>query len=132
MEEKKFEKKNEQKIEKEFEKRPFEERKKESERILDAYPNRIPIFCDAGPICKLPKIDKNKFLVPKDLTISQFSYVIRKRIKLKSEEAIFLLAYNNNNHIYLNSTSKIINIYNDYKSEDGFLRIYYSGEAIFG
>ena len=37
----------------------------------------------------LPDIDKNKYLVPKDLTIGQFSYVIRKT-KNNTRTAIFL------------------------------------------
>eukprot|EP00494_Astrolonche_serrata_P022400 UN22657 len=31
-----------------------------------------------------------RFLVPADLTVGQFVYVIRKRIKLQPEQAIFL------------------------------------------
>ena len=42
---------------------------------------------DIGNICD---IDKNKFLVPKDLTLGQFVYVIRKRMKLPPEKAIFV------------------------------------------
>lgn len=35
-------------------------------------------------------IDKKKYLVPADLTVGQFVYVIRKRIKLSPEKAIFI------------------------------------------
>lgn len=35
-------------------------------------------------------IDKKKYLVPSDLTCGQFVYVIRKRLKLPAEKAIFL------------------------------------------
>jgi GABA(A) receptor-associated protein len=39
-------------------------------------------------------IDKKKYLVLADLTIGQFVYVIRKRIKLSSEKAIFIFVKN--------------------------------------
>lgn len=38
----------------------------------------------------IPTIDKKKYLVPADLTVGQFVYVIRKRIKLSPEKAIFI------------------------------------------
>ncbi|XP_075774366.1 gamma-aminobutyric acid receptor-associated protein-like 2 isoform X1 [Pelodiscus sinensis] len=35
-------------------------------------------------------IDKRKYLVPSDITVAQFMWIIRKRIQLPSEKAIFL------------------------------------------
>ena len=40
--------------------------------------------------CSLPGIDKKKYLVPGDLTVGQFVYVIRKRIKLEHEKTLFI------------------------------------------
>ncbi|KAI7985216.1 Autophagy-related protein 8e [Camellia lanceoleosa] len=37
---------------------------------------------------------QNKYLVPADLTVGQFVYVIRKRIKLSAEKAIFIFVDN--------------------------------------
>lgn len=55
-------------------------------------------------------------------------YVIRKRIKLPSEVALFGIV--NENMI---STSKLLSeLYNSYKSNDGFLYVYYEGENVFG
>ncbi|KAF5729860.1 autophagy-related protein 8f [Tripterygium wilfordii] len=42
----------------------------------------------------IPNIDKKKYLVPADLTVGQFVYVIRKRIKLSAEKAIFIFVDN--------------------------------------
>ena len=69
----------------------LEARKASAALIRAKHPDRIPVIVrkregDAA----LPDIDKRKFLVPSDLTISQFMYVIRKRIKLAPEQAIFL------------------------------------------
>ena len=101
----------------------------ESERILSKYPDRIPIICEkALGQYDLPDIDKTKYLVPYDLTLGQFIYVIRKRLKLEPEEAMFLFV--NNKMMSINST--IMNVYYYEKDPDGFLYIKYSKENMFG
>ncbi len=42
------------------------------------------------PKSPIADIDKRKFLVPNDITIAQFMWIIRKRIQLSPEKAIFL------------------------------------------
>lgn len=39
-------------------------------------------------------VDHRRYLVPADLTVGQFVYVIRKRIKLSAEKAIFIFVDN--------------------------------------
>ncbi|CAO3697742.1 unnamed protein product [Rhizopus microsporus] len=68
----------------------FEKRKAEADRIRQKYPDRIPVICEKVEKSDIPTIDKKKYLVPADLTVGQFVYVIRKRIKLSSEKAIFM------------------------------------------
>ena len=76
----------------------------------------------------IPSIDKKKYLVPADLTVGQFVYVIRKRIKLSAEKAIFIFVDN-----VLPPTGAIMSaIYDEKKDEDGFLYVTYSGENTFG
>ncbi|CAK9173199.1 unnamed protein product [Ilex paraguariensis] len=76
----------------------------------------------------IPNIDKKKYLVPADLTVGQFVYVIRKRIKLSAEKAIFIFVDN-----ALPPTGAIMSaIYEEQKDEDGFLYVTYSGENTFG
>ncbi|KAF5761009.1 putative autophagy protein Atg8 ubiquitin [Helianthus annuus] len=76
----------------------------------------------------IPNIDKKKYLVPADLTVGQFVYVIRKRIKLSAEKAIFIFVEN-----VLPPTGAIMStIYDEKKDEDGFLYVTYSGENTFG
>lgn len=107
----------------------FEKRKKEADRILEKYPEKIPVIVQkALNNTLLPEIDKNKYLVPKDLSIGQFSYVIRKRIKLKPEDALFISIENT-----IPPTSSILlQIYEEYKDKDGFLYVEISGESTFG
>ncbi|KAL5709197.1 Autophagy-related protein 8g [Ranunculus cassubicifolius] len=76
----------------------------------------------------IPNIDKKKYLVPADLTVGQFVYVIRKRIKLSAEKAIFIFVDN-----VLPATGAIMSaIYEEKKDEDEFLYVTYSGENTFG
>lgn len=40
------------------------------------------MICEKAEKSDIPEIDKRKYLVPADLTVGQFVYVIRKRIML--------------------------------------------------
>lgn len=109
----------------------FQKRLEESTRVLTKYPDRIPIICEKIESKKnddIPEIDKKKYLVPTNLTIGQFLYVIRSRIKLPPEKAIFLFV----GGLIPSSTTIISQIYDAKKDKDGFLYIYYSGENTFG
>tara|TARA_B100000900_G_C20237610_1_gene576531 strand:+ start:148 stop:510 length:363 start_codon:yes stop_codon:yes gene_type:complete len=110
-------------------KHTFDKRKSESKRILERYPDRYPIIVEKDSNCKvLPDIDKNKYLVPQDLTIGQFSYVIRKRLKIKEETAIFLF-----HEQTLPPTSEMLQTFlKDKQEPDGFYYFTYSGENAFG
>lgn len=106
------------------------ERIKESNRILTKYPDRIPIICEknvnASKDC--PIIEKNKYLLSKDITVGQFMYIIRKRLNIPANKALFLFIGN----IIPSSTNHIISLYNSYKDIDNFLYINYSFENTFG
>ena len=56
-------------------KHTFDRRVKESQRILEKYPDRFPIIIEKHRKCDFD-IDKNKYLVPKDLTVGQLIFVI--------------------------------------------------------
>ena len=107
----------------------LEDRKKESNRVLTNYPNKIPIICEKSKQSeKIPDIDKHKYLIPMELTVGQFMFVIRKRMKLAPEMAIYIFIKG-----AVPPTSALISsLYNDYKDEDGFLYLEYSGENTFG
>lgn len=107
---------------------PFEKRESEARRIREKYPDRIPVICEKDPRSDIVDIDKKKYLVPQDLTVGQFVYVIRKRIKLNPEKAIYIFINNR-----LPPTAALMSsIYEEQKDEDGFLYVTYSGENTFG
>nr|GEW71212.1 autophagy-related protein 8f [Tanacetum cinerariifolium] len=104
----------------------LEKRRAEAARIRDKYPDRIPVIVEKGERSDVPNIDKKKYLVPADLTVGQFVYVIRKRIKLSAEKAIFIFVDN-----ALPPTGAIMSsIYEEKKDEDGFLYVTYSDMLI--
>lgn len=110
------------------EKFPLQKRKDEAEKILQKYPDRVPIIVEKFPGSDIPEIDKKKYLVPSDLTVGQFVYVVRKRIKLLPEQAIYLFVNNT-----LPPTSSLISqVYKEHKDADNFLYFLYSGESTFG
>ena len=108
----------------------FEDRLLESRRIRDKFPGRIPLIAERADRCiNIPEIDKCKFLAPCDLTIGQFIYIVRRRITLSPEKALFLFISGN----VLPTTSMLIGeAYSTYADTDGFLYIRYSGENTFG
>jgi len=106
----------------------LEQRTNECSRILNKHPTRVPIIVCKDKNCALDEIDKRKYLTPKDLTLAQFIYVIRKRIKLKPEEALFIMI---NNKIVPGKFT-LSEVYEDNKDEDGFLYITYTSENTFG
>eukprot|EP00882_Tetradesmus_deserticola_P000304 GHRQ01000337.1.p2 GENE.GHRQ01000337.1~~GHRQ01000337.1.p2 ORF type:complete len:137 (+),score=55.97 GHRQ01000337.1:206-616(+) len=107
---------------------PLEKRQAEAARIRDKYPDRIPVIVEKAEKSDIPDIDKKKYLVPSDLTVGQFVYVIRKRIKLSPEKAIFIFVKN----VLPPTAALMSSVYEDHKDEDGFLYITYSGENTFG
>lgn len=110
------------------EKFTYEERYSESNRVLTKYPGKIPIVCEKEKNSKMVEIDKHKYLVSIDVSVAQFIYILRSRLKLPPEKAIFLFI----NGIIPTSSSLLIDYYIRYKDLDGFLYITYSSENVFG
>lgn len=107
----------------------FEKRKSEACRISDKYKGRVPIIVEVNDSSKREiTLDKNKYLVPFDLTAGQFLFIIRKRIKIEPEKALFIF-FNNT----LPSTADTVGcIYKEKKDKDGFLYATISLESTFG
>ncbi|KAM4744013.1 gamma-aminobutyric acid receptor-associated protein-like 2 isoform 1-T1 [Anableps anableps] len=130
----------------------LEHRCLESTKIRSKYPDRVPVSVrgGAGAAPRLPAsltalcvcqvivekvsgsqivdIDKRKYLVPSDITVAQFMWIIRKRIQLPSEKAIFLFV----DKTVPQSSITMGQLYDKEKDEDGFLYVAYSGENTFG
>lgn len=106
----------------------FEERLAESKKIREKYPDRIPVIVEKNETATVNQIDKRKYLVPKDLSFSQFLYIVRKRINLNQSEALFLFV----NNKLVPSNKSIFDVYDKEQDKDGFLYIIYNNENTFG
>ncbi|XP_060616913.2 microtubule-associated proteins 1A/1B light chain 3C-like [Anolis sagrei] len=118
------------------ENRPFKQRKRLATRIREAtdirakYPNKIPVIVERYQKEKsLPKLDRTKFLVSEDISISQFIFTLRNRMSLTSTQAFYLLV--NNNCLPCQSMT-VAEVYRDNKDEDGFLYVTYASQEMFG
>ena len=114
-----------------FSDKQFNKRLDESSRILIKYPDRLPIIITKDPKNNtLPDIDKQKYLVPKDLTIGQFQYVIRKRLRLDPSKSLFIFFADAN--VLASTSSQINHVYEQYKNSDNFLYCVYTEQEVFG
>lgn len=102
------------------------ERRDQADRIKRMYPNRIPIIVNTG--VGVPKLDKQKYLVPRDLKACEFMCVIRKRITISAEESLYMFF----NEKIVVSSSMMGKVYEDNKSEDNFLYVHICIENTFG
>ena len=106
------------------------ERRKECDKIRNQFPEKIPIICEKDPKSNIRDIDKTKYLVPADLTVSNFNLMIRKRIEIPQEAAFYLLA---NGKASITGDRLLSDVYEEYRDpEDGFLYIAYASELTWG
>lgn len=77
------------------------------------------VICEKLEISDIANIDKKKYLVPADLTVGQFVWVIKKRIKIAPETAVFIFI----DDVMPPSAALMSSIYDEHKDEDGFLYI---------
>lgn len=106
----------------------FEKRRQEGEKIRKKYPDRIPVIVEKAPKARIGELDKKKYLVPSDLTVGQFYFLIRKRIHLRPEDALFFFVNN-----CIPPTSYTMGaLYQEHHEEDYFLYIAFSDESVYG
>ncbi len=108
----------------------FEKRQEECNRITHKYPDRLPIICQRAKnaTSDCPVIDKKKYLVPSDLSVGQFIYVVRKRCNLNATKSIYFCVDGS-----IPATGKLLkSLHEECKEKDGFLYIYYNTENTFG
>ena len=106
----------------------FAERKRTSDSLMLKYPDRVPIVVTPFTSSD-PNISKEKFLCPRDLTMSKFVAEALKQISPRNAHDAIRFFINNN----MPSGSQYIGvIYETDKNLDGYLYIQYTKENVFG
>ncbi|KAF8047041.1 hypothetical protein N665_3246s0003 [Sinapis alba] len=105
-----------------------DERLKESRNIIAKYPDRVPVIIEKYSNADLPDMDKNKYLVPRDMTVGHFILMLSNRLHLDPSKSLFVFVQNT-----LPQTGSCMDsLYNTFKEGDGFLYMTYSTEKTFG
>lgn len=110
----------------EFNKLPLEKRIQKCKEQNLKHPNKVPIVIEQH----IEKNLNNYYLFPKDKKVSSFIQIIRDKIKISSQHALFIHTLNNN---LLPNDITMGEIYEKYKDpEDNFLKLVVSAEHTFG
>lgn len=94
----------------------------ESDPIRQKHPDKIPVICFYNSETK-------KFLVPGELTLSQFIYFYRKNLKLKPDTVFYIQIEGRN---IINFNDILADLYDFYHSDDFCLYLHISNEAAMG
>jgi len=99
-----------------------------ADKILQKYKKRIPVLVwEQGPGIDMKK---RKFIVPVDITLGQFLYVLRKQIKnITDADGIYIFITGHNVMIPVGDLMSCI--YKQY-NDNGFLRLTVTKENTFG
>ncbi|XP_045105609.1 microtubule-associated proteins 1A/1B light chain 3C-like isoform X1 [Portunus trituberculatus] len=110
--------------------RNYASRQQEVANIRNKFPNKIPVVVERyAKETTLPVLDKTKFLVPQELTMSQFVTILRNRMQLQSTMSFYLLV---NNRSLVSLSRPLSEVYRECRDDDGFLYVTYASQEVFG
>lgn len=98
--------------------------------MRERFPSKIPVIVERYAKEKnLPLLNKTKFLVPSELTMSQFVAIVRNRLQISSRQSFYLLIDNSS---MANLSKSLCDVYAECGDEDGFLYVTYASQEMFG
>jgi len=108
----------------------MEKRIEERTRLLQKYPDRIPVVVEKFSGDKiLPPLTKTRYVLPRNTTIGQFLYIIRSTMpELRPSHSVFLFISNTAPPVSV----RLGDLYDSLQESDGFLYCIISCEATFG
>jgi GABA(A) receptor-associated protein len=106
----------------------LENRIEETSRMLKKNPHNVPVLIEYKGIDKSIKMDRCKFSVPNNKEMFIVMAHVKQRLKIDASSALFFFIGNT----IPNINQTLGELYENYKSEDGFLRIMYTKENTFG
>ena len=96
------------------------------ERARRQHPAHVPTILVSKDA---PPLDREKFLIPRTLTGAQLSYIVRRRMHMPSEKALFLLCGGR----LVPATATVRELEAVHRDpDDGFLYVTYALENAFG
>ena len=112
------------------------DRRREAQSILESHPGRVPIIAEVAPEARdaFPATTRHKYLVPRDMTVATFMTVLRGRMQLPRDRAMFIFFRTARGGTRLAVAGEMLAaVYErDQCPEDGFLYCVYCSESTFG
>jgi GABA(A) receptor-associated protein len=103
----------------------YEQRLEQSSKIIRKYEARIPVLVFSKDVI----LNKFKFLVPSDLSFSQFVYIVRQKIEnIKENEALYFFIKDK----LISPNTSMIQLYDEYRDDDNHIYITITKETTFG
>ena len=94
--------------------------------IIRRHPDRVPVRVLVSDDIKL---ERSKYLVPKEMTAGQFTSHVRKSMKISNHEAIFMFVGKN---VLPPVSREFGDLYRENAAQDGMLYVTYNKENTFG
>jgi GABA(A) receptor-associated protein len=109
---------------------PLEKRKAEGEQLRSKYsPRHVPVIIQRAPnVDLLANIDKNKYMLPSNLTVCEMGFYIRTKIRRHPVDDLFLIV--NNRILPMDPQRTLETVFEHNHDDDLFLYIAYSDESI--
>ena len=116
---------------KELRKNSFEKRRTMSAKMLDTYPDCIPVIIDRYSKTD-PEIKKHKYLCNGTDEIGLLLVIIRKNMMIPLSSGNALFVYSEKSKMLISPQNVVGDLHNKYADKDNFLYLYYSVENTFG
>ena len=112
-----------------YKKIPLEDRKDEYKKLIKMYKTKLPVIIEKNPnFLNIKSCEKKKFLLYEDSYISDIIILLKNKLELKpiiSNTQLHILILETINNLPLSEDDRLIDIYNKYKEEEGFLYLQY-------
>jgi hypothetical protein len=101
--------------------------------MKEKYPDRAICYIQREEkCCLLPKLDKSRFLIPLEMPLIQVISIIRKRLKIDGQATQAMFLFIGENRKMYPAGTLMGTLYDNERSEDQMLYIYYNAENTFG
>jgi GABA(A) receptor-associated protein len=91
------------------------------------YPDRVPVKLERSKKCMLPLLEKENYLVNRNLTLGDFTCILRKHMSLTPSQSIIIFVNNE-----LLPFSETFDELDHRYSNNGIITLRYTSENVFG